>query len=125
LGREILNEAFMPIVEEKEDPIADLLESNLSSVELIEKVESLFRVRKAHLPPGIKKYRVNEGFNGDTQIPVNARVPGGFNSKSERVLDMYVSAWNKQQTRRGEPYQLSWTPHSTTANMVGFDIQLK
>ena len=125
LDHEILREAFMPIIEEKEDPVADLLENNLSNMELIQKFESLFQVKKAHLPPGIKKYRVSEGFRGDTQIPVKARVPGGFNSKSERVLDMYVSAWNKQQARLGEPYQLSWSPHSTTIDMVGFDIQLK
>lgn len=125
LNKEDLDEAFMPIVEEEIDPIADLLEGNFSNADLIERVESFFKVKKANLPPGIKKYRVNEGFRGDTQIPVNARVPGGFNSKSEKILDMYVSAWNKQQARLGEPYQLSWTPHSTTIDMVGFDVQLK
>lgn len=125
LSEEMLKEAFMPVLEDLEDPVADLLEANVSSSELIERVETLFKVRKAHLPPGIKKYRVSEGLRGDTLVPINGHTPSGFNPKTEKALDLYVDAWNKQQALRGEPYRLSWAPHATAIDMVGFDLQLK
>lgn len=125
LDKELLQEAFMPIIEEKYDPIAELLESRMTSVDYVTKAEKLFNVRKSIVPPGIKKYCVNEGRNTEISIPVKGQVPGGFNSRSELALDRYVEAWNKQQALRGEPYQLSWTPHPASIDMVGFHLQLK
>lgn len=125
LSEELMNEAFMPIIEEKQDPIADLLEGGFSGAEYVKRTEELMKIKKSYLPPGIKKYRLGEGRRDEVLIPVNGRVPGGFNAKSERALDQYVDAWNKQQALRGEPYQLSWSPHPVSIDMVGFNLQLK
>lgn len=125
LDEKLMSEAFMPIIEERHDPVADLLEGRLSASEYVNKAETLFGVRKSILPPGIKKYRVSEGRREEVLVPVNGKIPGGFNSKSEQALDRYVDAWNKQQALRGEPFQLSWTPHPAAIDMVGFHLQLK
>lgn len=125
LNEKVMKEAFMPIVEDRHDPVVDLLQSKTTSAEYVSKAESLFEIRKSILPPGIKKYRVSEGRRDEVLVPVNGKIPGGFNAKSEQALDRYVDAWNKQQALRGEPYQLSWTPHPVSIDMVGFHLQLK
>jgi hypothetical protein len=119
-----LDEGMIPILEETHDPLDTLLESNLSSGEFISRAEEAFRVRKSRVPAGIKKYRLGESRE-EVLIPVNAKTPGGINEKSERALDAYVEAWNKQQAMRGEPFRISWGPHPVGVDMVGFNLELK
>ena len=126
LRRESLMEtAAMPVIESYEDPFSSLLESSISSSEFIERADKILSVKKSVVPAGIKKYRLGEGSNRETLIPVNARVVGGLNEKTERVLDAYVSHWNNQQSLRGEPYRINWGPHPTALDMVGFNMELK
>lgn len=126
LRESYLEEAVMPIVEEKDDPVLNLLESNYSSVQYVEEAEKLFAIRKSGVPAGIKKYRIGEGSHVETLIPVNGRIPGGSMSPSvEHALDRYVDSWNKRQVLSGEPYRLSWGPHGSAVDMIGFNLQLK
>ncbi len=127
LRESYLDDAVMPIVDEtRNNPIADLLESNCSSAQYIDDAEKLFFVRKSTVPAGIKKYRLGEGHRGETLIPVNGKIPGGkMDSTTEQALDRYVDSWNKRQAIAGEPYRLSWGPHATGIDMVGFNLQLK
>ena len=69
---------------------------------------------------------MGEGAHVETQVPVNGRIPGGsMTSTVEAALDRYVDSWNKRQALAGEPYKLSWGPHSTSFSMVGFNLELK
>lgn len=120
-----LDDAVMPVIEEAADPVAELLESSTSSSEYVERAEKLFSVRKAAVPPGIKKYRIGEGYKFDTHVPVNGRVPGTHSVVTERALDRYVDSWNAVQSRSGEPYRLSWAPHPIAVDMVSFNLELK
>jgi hypothetical protein len=116
----------MPIIESKKDPVKDLLESNFGSSVYIAETEALFAVRKSYLPAGIKKYRLGEGSREEVRIPVTGQVPGGsIGPNEERALDKYVDLWNSTQARKGEPYKLSWNPHPSGINLVGFNLELK
>lgn len=122
-----LDEAVLTIHdEERNNPVADLLESNFSSAQYVEEAEKLFLIRKSIVPAGIKKYRLGEGSHVETMIPVNGKIPGDkMDATSESALDRYVESWNKRQAISGEPYVLSWGPHGSGINMVGFHLQLK
>jgi hypothetical protein len=124
----LLEEAVMPVLdEERNDPIADLLESSMSSSAFVEAAEKLFSVRKSTVPAGIKKYRIGEGHQAETHVPVKGHVPNGghVTAKVEQALDSYVSHWNNQQSLRGEPYRLSWSPSPMGIDLVGFHLVLK
>jgi len=125
--KEYLDEAVMPIIEESIDPVKELLEASLSSSAYVERAEKLFSVKKSYIPAGIKKYRLGEGYNADTEVPMLGRLPNGssITSTTEKALDVYVDSWNKQQTIKGEPYRLSWNPHPSSISMVGFNLELK
>lgn len=127
LRESYMDEAAMPALDEvRNDPVADLLESNYSSSQYIDEAEKLFSVRKSTVPAGIKKYRIGEGSHVETLIPVNGRIPGGsITSIVEQALDRYVDSWNKRQALSGEPYRLSWGTHASGTDMVGFNLQLK
>lgn len=120
-----LDEAAMPVIDESIDPVVELLESNVSSSEYISRAERLFVVRKSTVPAGIKKYRLGEGHNFETQIPVKGRIPGTYSVATERALDKYVESWNSVQARAGEPYRLMWSPHPAETNVVSFQLELK
>jgi len=120
------DEAFMPVIEEVKDPVKDLVEANYSTSRYLAEAESLFCVRKSYLPPGIKKYRLGEGRADDVEVPMKATVPGSYiGAREERALDLYVKHWNDQQSRRGEPFKLSWSQHPSGVNLVGFNLELK
>jgi len=127
LRESYMDEPVIPVIDEvRNDPVADLLESNYSSAQYIDEAEKIFSVRKSTVPSGIKKYRLGEGSHVETLIPVNARIPGGSMTPSvEQALDRYVDSWNKRQAISGEPYRLSWGPHASAIDMVGFNLQLK
>lgn len=118
----------MPILEEEQlDPIVKLNESKLSSAEFVIEAEKLFNVKKSTVPAGIRKYRLGEGYNFETQIPVLARLPVGHSMTHsvERALDLYVEHWNKKQSLEGEPYLLKWFPHPTSSSVIGFNLELR
>lgn len=120
-----LDDAAMPIIEERADPVADLFESNYSTAQYVEEAEKLFVVRKSTVPAGIKKYRLGEGNHKETLIPVNAKIPGGIMTVVvENALDRYVDSWNKRQALDGEPYRLSWGP-GVSLDAVSFNLTLK
>ncbi len=131
LSRKLLNESslenddsFMPVFEEIHDPISELVKENLSASDYIKKFESLTRVRKSQLPPSFKKYRLEEGLRGSVDIPVLANI--NTNSVvNEKAADLYVKHWNIQQSLRGEPLRLSWSPHVMDMSMIGFNLELK
>lgn len=116
----------MPIIEETKDPVKDLLESNFGTSTYVSEAEALFSIRKSHLPNGIKKYRLGEGRTSEVKIPVLGEIPGeSIGPNEERALDRYVDSWNQVQSRSGEPYKLSWSPHPAGINLVGFNLELK
>lgn len=116
----------MPIIEETKDPVKDLLESNFGTSTYVSEAEALFSIRKSYLPNGIKKYRLGEGRTSEVKIPVLGEVPGkSIGPNEERALDRYVDSWNQVQARSGEPYKLSWSPHPSGINLVGFNLELK
>lgn len=123
---EYLDEAVMPILEEKADPVKKLLESSLSSTQYVEEFESIFAVKKSQVPSGLKKYRLGESAGTVSDVPMLATLPGGkLTSLEEKALDSYVRTWNRVQSLSGEPYRLSWTPHPMNASLVGFNLELK
>ena len=125
--KEYLDESVMPIIDDHIDPVKELLEASLSSSAYVERAEKLFSVKKSYIPAGIKKYRIGEGYNAETEVPMLGRLPNGssITSTTEKALDVYVDSWNKQQMIKGEPYKLSWNPHPSSINMVGFNLELK
>jgi hypothetical protein len=126
LKESYLDESAFPVIEETCDPVADLLESNCSNTQYTDAAEKLFNIRKSSVPSGIKKYRLGEGSHKETSIPVNGKIPGGnMTITVEKALDRYVDAWNKRQTLEGEPYRLSWGPHGSSFDMIGFNLTLK
>lgn len=120
-----LDDAVLPIIEDRNDPVADLVESSFSTSQYIEEAEKIFNIRKASVPAGIKKYRLGEGSHKEALIPVNAKVPGGKMTVTvENALDRYVDSWNKRQALEGEPYHLSWGP-GAALDSVSFNLTLK
>lgn len=116
----------MPVIEETKDPVKDLLESNFGTSAYVTEAEALFSIRKSYLPAGIKKYRLGEGRTDEVKVPVLGEVPGkSIGPSEERALDRYVDNWNQVQSRSGEPYRLSWSPHPSGINLVGFNLELK
>lgn len=115
----------MPVIEEHHDAVAELLESNVSASEYVTRAEALFEVRKATVPAGIKKYRIGEGYNLDQQVPVKGSVPRRLDHIVESALDRYVEKWNDQQSRRGEPFRISWSPSPVSQTHVSFQLELK
>lgn len=125
LRESYLDDAVLPIIEDRNDPVSDLLESNYSSAQYVTEAEKLFMVRKSSVPSGIKKYRLGEGSHKETLIPVNAKIPNGKMTVAvEGALDRYVDSWNKRQALEGEPYRLSWGP-GAALDSVGFNLTLK
>lgn len=131
LAKRLLRESYaeemsvMPVIEDRIDPITDLVESNCSTAEYVDTAEKLFKVMKSSVPAGIKKYRLGEGTHKETQIPVKGKIPGGkITVVVETALDRYVDSWNKRQAIAGEPYTLSWGP-GATSDSVSFNITLK
>ena len=122
-----LDDAVMPVIDnDRNNPVADLLESNFSSAQYINESEKLFSIRSSSVPAGIKKYRIGEEYRNETLIPVNGKIPGGsITAIVEQALDRYVASWNKRQAIDGEPYHLSWGPHALGNDMIGFNLQLK
>ena len=127
LRESYLDAGVIPIVEEdSRDPLGELLETDCSSSEFVARAEALFEVRKSIVPAGFKKYRIGEGHNFETQIPVKGKIPGGrVTSTVEKALDGYVTHWNKFQAVRGEPFRLSWAPNPMDAGSVAFHLELK
>lgn len=126
LRESYMDDSVMPVIEDRNDPVADLVESNYSTAQYVDEAERIFSIRKSSVPTGIKKYRLGEGHRGETLVPVNGRIPGGsMTSTVEQALDRYVDSWNKRQALAGEPYRLSWGPHGSGIDMVGFNLQLK
>lgn len=125
LRESYLDDPVLPILEEKSDPVIDLLESNFSSAQYVSEAEKIFSIRKSTVPAGIKKYRLGEGSHKETLIPVNAKIPGGSMSVVvENALDRYVDSWNKRQALEGEPYRLSWGL-GAALDSVSFNLTLK
>lgn len=131
LARRLMKESFldnpvMPILDEKRhDPVADLLESNLSLGSYIETAENVFFIRKSTVPAGIKKYRMGEGTHKETFIPVNGKFPRGIDSVTEAALDRYVESWNRKQELSGEPFKISWGFHPSLPSGISFNVVLK
>lgn len=131
LAKRLMKESFldnpvMPILDEqRNDHIADLLESNLSLGAYIESAEKIFTIRKASVPAGIKKYRIGEGTHREMLIPVNGKFPRGIDNITESALDRYVESWNKKQENAGEPFKLSWGLHPMLTSGISFSVVLK
>ena len=121
-----LDEAVMPVIEEVVDPVADLLRTDFSTSQYVAAAEKLFSVKKSIVPAGIKKYRLGEGRMAETLIPVKGTLPSAtVTPQIEAALDKYVESWNRTQAVAGEPYRLSWSPHPTSDDVVGFHLELK
>jgi hypothetical protein len=112
---------------EEVDPIFDLLESNLSSHEYVNKANQVFKIRESIMPAGLRKYRMSEGRTSDIMIPCTGRLPTGvtMNRKVERSLDRYVDSWNGVQARRGEPIRINWSSNPMSAGSFSFNVELK
>jgi hypothetical protein len=123
---EVMNEAVMPILTEKNDPVADLLESGVSPEAYIKQVNELFNVKETRVPPGLKKFRIGEAKALET-VPMKAWLPHGYGFRvvDEQVLDLYVERWNTRQVLVGEPIRIEWTPHPGEENAVGFKAILR
>ena len=137
LKRYGLKEVARRLIESSEDdfdlyveelnPVQDLIESDLSSIEYVNKANSVFRIKESIMPPGIKKYRVSEGRRTEFRIPCNGTIPGGksISRLEEKALDMYVRRWNDVQAQRGEPVRINWTPNPGNASAFSFSAELK
>lgn len=122
----LLDEPVISVLEEEADPVSDLIKSNLSTNQYVEAAEKLFSVKKSFVPAGIKKYRLGEGTTKETSVPVKGKLPTpSITPMVETALDRYVESWNKMQASSGEPYRLSWSPHPTSLDAVGFHLELK
>ena len=112
---------------EESDPVQDLIESDLSSIEYVNKANSVFRIKESIMPPGIKKYRVTEGNRTELRLPCKGSIPNGksITRLEEKALDMYVRRWNDVQAQRGEPVRINWTPNPSNANTFTFSAELK
>lgn len=113
--------------EETPDLVSDLLESKLSQSEYLQRADIIFGIKYASIPPGIKKYTLGEVKAGNVEIPVVGSLPHLLSPRfvDERALDTYVNYWNSRQSLKGEPYKLSWAPHSSSQNKINFHLELK
>ncbi len=112
---------------ESNDPVEELLESNLSMNEFVESVNIMFRVKESSMPTAIKKYRVSEGIGTMQNVPCVATLPHnhGFRPVDERVLDTYCKHWNSRQAMSGEPLRLEWSTHPDAMGKVSFNVTLR
>jgi hypothetical protein len=125
--RELMSESAMPIIEEQEDPVRDLLESSLTPSTYVERANSVFRVQEATIPAGIRKYRLGELNARVSTVPVIGFLPHkrGFRAIDERALDAYCTNWNDRQAVQGEPLRLEWSNHPDDANKISFTVVLR
>lgn len=124
---ELMQESAMPVIEDVDDPVRDLIESNLSPSTFISTANSLFGVKESVVPPGIRKYRLGELNARSATVPVVGRLPHGgtFRAIDEQALDMYCKHWNDRQQLQGEPLKLEWSTHPDSANKVSFNVVLR
>lgn len=124
-----INESLQRLIVESEndqDPVDDLIGENLSPKEFIDRCNNVFNVRYATLPPGIMKYKIQEGMSLN-KIPVSCMLP--HNSSPRRIdeiaLDTFVDHWNDKQKMMGEPFKLRWDNHPEAMNKITFKVELK
>lgn len=124
--REGISEEIHTYVESK-DAVQELLEANLSHAEYVKKAQVIFCVKESIMPASLRKYRMAEGYNGDVMIPCIGKTPGSraLTHLDEIALDIYVKNWNGQQTMRGEPIKINWSPSPSNQGAVSFNVELK
>jgi hypothetical protein len=112
---------------EAHDPVEQLLFAECSASEFVEKANSIFNIKESVLPPGIKKFRVNEGNKNDVSVPCVGYLPhdNGFRSIDEKALDAYCKNWNTRQSMRGEPLRLGWSTHPDQSGKISFSVTLR
>jgi hypothetical protein len=125
--KELLVEQTLPVLDETVDEVSDLLASNATSSEYIDRANKIFTVRESTLPAAIKKHRLGEENNRLEQVPMVGRLPHarGFRAIDERALDLYCKYWNDRQMLRGEPLKLEWSCHPDEVGKVSFSTILR
>jgi hypothetical protein len=126
LKEESLTENFIPILAEEDTcPVSALLSLDGGPTAFIAEAEKVFLIRKSEIPRSLRKNTLLEGTENDF-IPISGMLPmGRLGSLEEKALDSYVSMWNSQHALRGEPYMLTWSPHSLDGSRIGFSVTLK
>jgi|SRR6478736_569401 len=125
---ETLSEAVaMPLISLEIDPIRELLEGGLSPSTYISQANSLFRIREAIVPKGIRKHRLGESNAQSSMMPVIGYLPhrSGFRALDERALDTYCKHWSERQALQGEPLRLEWSNHPDDVNKISFNAILR
>ncbi len=125
---ETLSETIaMPLISLETDPVRELHEGNLTPSTYISQVNSLFRIREAIVPKGIRKHRLGENNAQSSTMPVIGYLPhrNGFRALDERVLDTYCKHWSDRQALQGEPLRLEWSNHPDAANKISFNAILR
>lgn len=124
--RETLNESAMPIVEEREDAVQELMEANLGAEQFMERAKELFAIKGAPIPAAIKKYRLGEGSSTVVEVPIVAMMPASTPAAMcERALDAYCRHWTSNQSLKGEPIVIEWSYNPTGVGKVCFSVSLK
>jgi hypothetical protein len=122
---DMMQESFMPVIQAREDSVADLVESNENNSDYITKMNKMFCIKESTIPRAIRKYRANE-VSRTVQVPVIGHVPnaGVFSEAVEIALDRYCEMWNRKQAISGEPIKISWSTHPDELGKVAFSIEL-
>ena len=121
----VVTENFLPAISLEENPIEKLLSQSSNSTLFLQEADQYFNIRFSELPRSLKKYALTESVS-TAKIPVKAVLPGRkLGTLEEKALDLYVDHWNRRQQLAGEPFRLSWSPHPSSIDLVGFNLELK
>jgi len=112
---------------DKNSMIVNLLESDYSSSEYVNKANKIFSIAEMSVPPSLSKFRMSEGKKGHFSVPCKGMIPGDgkITSLIEEALDAYVKNWNNVQAFRGEPIKIHWLPNPVKNGAITFKAELK
>jgi hypothetical protein len=117
------NPDVMPILEEKIDPVSDLLETKTFPSSYMKSFEDLFQVKKGSVANPGKSMGINENYS-KLIVPVEATLPSQtMRQVDEKAVDVYVKHWNSRRNLMQQPYRLKW--HPVESNTVRFQVELK
>jgi hypothetical protein len=107
-SRSVAETPVLQILDERGDAVDELERSKVRGTALIERANSVFRIREMTAPAALRKQVGSTAL----RVPATGRIPTGRAPRAldERVLDAFVRAWNSRSRAQGNMVAIEWNP---------------